>query len=384
MSKLSAIHKIFLITVFSFVTCTSSLAAETVIVYKSDALYHYRIPAITANTSKKITNIYAFAEKRIRNTNNQCGDSGEIDIVMKTSSDKGVHWSSESIVAGNIDISTELSAKNAYTNPTVLYQNNRLHLIFNTHLRDQCASTKNSKSLNKLIKGDRKFWYMYSSDEGKSWSKATQILIPTELQDRVDMVGPGNGITTKDGRIIFPASGKNIMSDDSGKSWSVLKMLHGGSESTVVELCSGQLMRNDRPGFSSTKFLSASNTPNNRVYSIGNSEGTTWSDWQAMHGIIMPVNPWVQASLIKLGCTQDNKTILAFSTPNHPKSREKMSVFISEDSGITWYKKQQFTKGKSDYSSLTKLSNHKSAILYEDGYGADSIKYSSFSIEKLK
>ena len=299
---------------------------------------------------------------------------------MKTSSDKGVHWSSESIITGNIDISAKISDKDAYTNPTVLYQNNKLHLIFNTHLRDKCASTKNSKSLNKIIKGDRKFWYMYSSDEGKSWSKATQILIPTELQDRVDMVGPGNGITTKDGRIIFPASGKNIISNDSGKSWSVLKMLHGGSESTVVELCSGQLMRNDRPGFSSTKFLSASNTPNNRVYSIGNSEGTTWSDWQAMHGIIMPVNPWVQASLIKLGCTQDNKTILAFSTPNHPKSREKMSVFISEDSGITWYKKQQFTKGKSDYSSLVKISNNNLGILYEDEFGAEKIKYTSVSI----
>tara|TARA_R110000765_G_scaffold224836_2_gene328825 strand:- start:5420 stop:6097 length:678 start_codon:yes stop_codon:yes gene_type:complete len=225
---------------------------------------------------------------------------------------------------------------------------------------------------------------MYSSDEGKSWSKATQIMIPSELQDRVDMVGPGNGIATKDGRLIFPASGKNIISNDSGKSWSVLKTLHGGSESTVVELCNGQLMRNDRPGFNSTKFLSEPNKPNNRVYSIGNSEATRWSNWQAMKGVIMPTNPWVQASLIKLDCTLSNQTILAFSTPNHPKSREKMSIFISNDSGATWNKNQQLTNGKSDYSSLTTLSDHKGAILYEDGYGANSIKYSSFSIEKLK
>ena len=384
MLKLPIIYKTSLVTALSCLTFTLSLAAETAIVYKSDTLYHYRIPAITANTSKRTTHLYAFAEKRIRNTNNRCGDSGEIDIVMKTSSDKGVHWSSESIVVGNIDISTEISAKDAYTNPTVLYQNNNLHLVFNTHLRDKCASTKNSKSLNKLVKGDRKFWHMYSSDEGKSWSKATQIIIPSELQDRVDMVGPGNGIATKDGRLIFPASGKNIISNDSGKSWSVLKMLHGGSESTVVELCSGQLMRNDRPGFSSTKFLSEPNKPNNRVYSIGNSEAARWSDWQAMKGVIMPTNPWVQASLIKLGCTPSNQTVLAFSTPNHPKSREKMSIFISNDSGTTWNKNQQFTKGKSDYSSLTTLSDHKGAILYEDGYGANSIKYSNFSIEKTK
>lgn len=349
-------------------------------VYESDANYHYRIPAIVADTSDQPTRLYAFSEKRHRGTNLKCGDSGEIDIVMKTSNDNGIHWSSESIVAGNTNISKEIGSKDAYTNPTVLYTKNGIHLIFNTHLKSQCASGKQVLSSQRIKVGDREFWHSYSSNEGKTWSEAKQITIPSNLRDRVDMVGPGNGIMTENGRLVFPASGKNLISSDYGKTWSVRKMKHGGSEATIVELCNGNLMRNDRPGFTNTKFLLSKKEPNNRVYSVGSNKGESWSDWKEMKGITMPINPWVQASLIKLGCTNANQTVLAFSTPNHIKSREKMSIFISKDSGIKWQKVSQLTNSKSDYSSLVKLSNDKLGILYEDGFGAKSIKYSSINL----
>lgn len=345
------------------------------IVYKSNSHYHYRIPAIIADTSKKNTHLYAFSEKRHRGTNLKCGDSGEIDIVMKSSKDNGVSWSPEMTVVGELPISKEINQFQAYTNPTVLYAKNGIHLIFNTHLSLKCASGKKVSSSQRMKIDDRKFWHSFSSDGGKTWSTPKQILIPIALRDRVDMVGPGNGITTEDGRLIFPASGKNLISNNYGKTWSVSKMQHGGSEATIVELCNGNLLRNDRPGFTHTKFLSGKEEANNRVYSIGNNKGVRWSSWKAMKGITMPINPWVQASLVKLGCTNDNQTVLAFSTPNHAKSREKMSIFISKDSGINWQKQSQLTEGKSDYSSLVKLSNDKLGILYENGFGAKSIKY---------
>lgn len=361
-------------------TSLSVYANNDTIVYESDSNYHYRIPAIVADASDQPTRLYAFSEKRHRGTNLNCGDSGEIDIVMKTSNDNGIHWSSESIVVGNANISKEISDKDAYTNPTVLYTKDSIHLVFNTHLKSQCASGKKVLSSQRMKVGDRKFWHSYSSNGGKTWSKAKQITIPSTLRDRVDMVGPGNGIMTKDGRLIFPASGKNLISNDYGKTWSVSKMKHGGSEATIVELCNGKLMRNDRPGFTNTKFLTSKKEPNNRVYSIGSNKGDSWSDWKVMDGITMPINPWVQASLVQLGCTNDNQTVLAFSTPNHIKSREKMSIFISKDSGIKWQKASQLTNSKSDYSSLVKLSNNKLGILYEDGFGAKSIKYSSINL----
>ena len=362
------------------ITSLSAYANNNVIVYESDSNYHYRIPAIVADVSDKPTRLYAFSEKRHRGTNLNCGDSGEIDIVMKTSNDNGIHWSSESIVVGNANISTEIGTKDAYTNPTVLYTKNNIHLIFNTHLKSQCASGKQVLSSQRMKVGDRKFWHSYSSNGGKTWSKAKQITIPSNLRDRVDMVGPGNGIMTKDGRLIFPASGKNLISNDYGKTWSVSKMRHGGSEATIVELCNGNLMRNDRPGFTNTKFSVSKKEPNNRVYSISNGKGDKWSKWQTMEGIVMPTDPWVEASLIKLGCTDSNQTILAFSTPNHSKSREKMSIFISKDSGNSWRKQYQLTENKSDYSSLVKLSDDKVGILYEDAFAVKRILFSAINL----
>lgn len=367
---------------FVLTLCNISYAQENSLVYKSNSNYHYRIPAITVDKTSYPNALYAFAEKRHRDTNTFCKDSGEIDIVMKSSLDNGISWSTETIVIGNKPVDTNIDQYQAYTNPTVLYGKDKIHLMFNTHLKHQCAVTVKKLSTSKLKKGDRKFWYSYSIDNGKTWSKAVQIFIPLILRERVDMVGPGNGILTKDEEIIFPAAGKNLVSNDYGKSWSVTKVKHGGSEATVVELCDGRLMRNDRPGFNNTKFLLDNNKPNNRVYSVSNKKGDKWSKWQAMRGVIMPTNPWVQASLIKVGCTPNNETILAFSTPNHPRFRENMSVFISQDSGKTWKKKQQLTKEKNDYSSLIKLPNERIGILYEDGFGVKSIRYSHLSIRK--
>jgi len=137
-------------------------------------------------------------------------------------------------LAGDRPIPQFIDANQLYTNPTVLYTYDKLHIIFNTHLRLKCASGNNQKA-NIFVKGDRKFWYSYSSDQGKIWSRATEIPIPKDLQDRIDMIGPGNGIKTYDDRIIFPASGKNIVSYDKGESWEIEPVPCGGSESTIVQ-----------------------------------------------------------------------------------------------------------------------------------------------------
>lgn len=355
-------------------------AVEDTIVYASTDSYHYRIPAITTDNQASFPKLYAFAERRKKNSNMDCKDSGEVDIVMKTSTNGGLHWSSERVVAGNKSISIDIDQHQSFTNPTALYANGKLHLMFNTHLKEQCSISKTASKTAIFRKGYRKFWHTFSQDDGKTWSVTKEIDIPSSLQDRVDMVGPGNGIITDNNHLIFPASGKNLISHDDGKNWIVTATPHGGSEGTIVQLCDKQLMRNDRPGFTNTKYILGKNKPNNRVYSIGDKSGNSWSEWQIMTGITMPINPWVQASLVKIGCSDSNETTLAFSTPNHPKSREKMSIFFSEDSGVTWQKRRQLTDGKSDYSSLVKISKNELGILFEEGHGAATINFASMLI----
>merc|ERR1712093_839633 len=71
-----------------------------------------------------------------------------------------------------------------------------------------------------------------------------------------DAVGPGIGIQTKlgehAGRLVIPAIGRNIYSDDHGEHWKyqIMPTIDDRivtSEGTIVELTDGRLMRNDRP-----------------------------------------------------------------------------------------------------------------------------------------
>jgi len=71
------------------------------------------------------------------------------------------------------------------------------------------------------------------------------------------------------------------------------------------------------------------------VFTISDITGKKWSPWYVMENIVMPVDPWVEASMIKFDCLSNHQTRLTFSTPNHPHLREKMSLFISNDSGKT-------------------------------------------------
>ena len=79
-------------TVFFFASCEnkSNIAA----IFTEEALFTngvggyacYRIPAIVSN---KKGVLFAFAEGRVNN----CGDYGNVDILLRISTDNGSHWS---------------------------------------------------------------------------------------------------------------------------------------------------------------------------------------------------------------------------------------------------------------------------------------------------
>ena len=86
--------KILTIIAISMLAAASSYAQkhETVIFKKGDNGYHtFRIPALIQTKSG---DILAFAEGR----KNSGGDSGDIDMVMKRSTDGGKTWGEMSIV----------------------------------------------------------------------------------------------------------------------------------------------------------------------------------------------------------------------------------------------------------------------------------------------
>jgi len=129
------------------------LAQEKVPVFISGTDQHksFRIPAIIMLPNK---DLLAFCEGRV----NGSGDFGDINIVMKTSHDKGVTWSkintivdADSLQAGNPAPVVDL------TDP--LYPSGRIFLFYNTGNNHESEVRKGN--------GLREVWYKTSVDGGK-------------------------------------------------------------------------------------------------------------------------------------------------------------------------------------------------------------------------
>lgn len=281
----------------------------------------------------------------------------------------------------------EMEAAAPYTNQGELYKNGeRIGNIY-----------KNSELtfLNTCY-----LWLTYSDDDGLTWSLPKDIT--PEVKDewmKFCGTGPGMGIQTKNGRLIFPAyctnergvqSSFNVYSDDNGKTWH-----QGGSpnnsgnmetatghltESCIVELDNGHLMQ----------FMRSYN--GQVTTSVSTDEGITWNAPAQQSGV---KDPYCQMAAVhypgKLLDPADGqeKEALIFSNPG-PKTnvhttngREYGSVriaFVNEDDTLNWDYRKVIEEKKYLYSSLTVMNNGNIGLIYEhESYAMVGAAFTSFS-----
>ncbi len=313
----------------------------------------FRIPAIV--TTAKGT-VLAFAEAR----KNNCGDSGDIDLVVRRSGDGGKSWSDIIVIW---DDGTNTCGNPA---PVVDQKTGKIILLATWNLgTDHESQIINCKSID-----TRRIYALSSLDDGTNWSNAREI---TSIVKKSDWTwyatGPCNGIQMRSkkhsGRLVIPCdhieSGSKkyfshtIYSDDGGNNWVL-----GGStptdqvnECTVAELPNGKLMLNMR-NYNSTRI---------RQTSVSRDGGESWSTLKGDTTLIEPV---CQASLIWYD-HKGRKPFLAFSNPANQKSRSNMTVRISYDRGRSWKLNSVLFEGPSAYSNLVVLPNGNLACLYEAG-----------------
>ena len=170
----------------------------------------------------------------------------------------------------------------------------------------------------------------WSDDDGASWGgpvDMTQHLVPEDYA--WDAVGPGIGIQTMvgpgAGRLVIPAIGRNIYSDDNGRSWRYQRIHARTSEGTIVELANGVLMRNDRAVRSLWK------QHRRRMVSFGSIDAESWSPW-IPHAILL--DPASQGSVLRY--TSANPSRILFLNSASTKTRTTMRVRISYDEGLSW------------------------------------------------
>lgn len=223
--------------------------------------------------------------------------------------------------------------------------------------------------------------YLYltsSTDGGANWSAPTLINVKY-ASEQTCLVGPGKGIVTSSGRIIYPVyeytNGKQytsvIYSDDQGKTWKrSANMDRGTSEATITE-ADGKLYMFTRGA---------------RGYYVSTDNGATWGTQQKVTDIYYYTD--CQMNAITYSKKIDGKTaiLLSAGTGKGTNNRVNGKIFVGlvQDNGsITWKYERAVNSGKYQYSCLSELKDGTVALLYEDGDASEQfVKYSIEDIAK--
>ena len=323
-----------------------------------DGYHTYRIPAMVVTTNGTVL---AFCEGRKKGR----GDSGDIDTLLKRSTDGGKNWSAQQLIWSDDE--------NTCGNPTPVVDRTTgivwLLMCWN-------SGTINEKQISaKAVREGRRVFICHSADDGVTWTKPEEITASVKEPGwGWYATGPVNGIQLERGehrgRLVIPAnhsesSGKKgtntvsrshvIYSDDHGKSWHI-----GGiedkktNESTVAELSNGDVMQNMR----------SYHNRNQRIVATSKDGGDSWSPIRFDATLVEPV---CQGSLFRYSWPDDaGKSRLLFSNPASLK-REKLTVRLSYDEGTTWAVSKVLHEGPAAYSCLTRLPDGSIGCLFECG-----------------
>ncbi len=312
--------------------------------------YHtYRIPALAVTVQGTVL---AFCEGRTQGQ----GDSGDIDLLMRRSTDHGATWSAPQTVWDD----------DAHTcgNPSpVVDRGTGIVWLLMTWNR---GDDREAQIIDGTSRDTRRVFVSCSRDDGLTWSKAAEITQDVKQTNWTwYATGPGAGIQlergSRAGRMVIPcdhieAGTKRyyshvICSDDQGRSWRL-----GGrtpvdrvNECQVAELRDGRLVLNMR-NYDPAKRL--------RQVAFSADAGTTWGDQRFDEALVEPI---CQASLRRCG------EVLLFSNPADTKARVNLTVRVSRDEGRSWAADRVLESGPSAYSDLADLGNGLAACLYERG-----------------
>jgi sialidase-1 len=362
-----------------FICISFSLFAQETLVFEGGKEGHaiYRIPAIISIPNGELL---AFAEGRV----NGQDDFGDINLVMKRSSDQGKTWSKlqmlvdyDSLQAGNPAPVVDLYDPE--------FPEGVIYLFYN--------SGNNHEYDVRLNKGVREVWMIRSLDLGKSWEDPVNITAkvhkpnnpkfnpsyanPADWRHYANT--PGHAFQFQNGKYkgrIFVAANHSqgppkedfmeyqahgFFTDDHGKSFQVSESIQfpGSNESIAAELPDDRMImsiRNQRGDI------------RQRILAFSEDGGATWSEQYFEPSLEDPV---CQGSILSFE-DPSGKVILAHSNNDNPSQRNDLTIKWSEDLGKTWgnpvlleHTEISGNESWTAYSDLVYLENGQLGILYE-------------------
>lgn len=357
---------VLFVLVFSFANIFAQ--SKAVFVSGTEGYKSFRIPAII---KAKNGDLLAFCEGRVNNA----GDFGNIKIVLKRSNDDGKTWSALQIVASNDTLQAGSPAPVVDLTDT-RFPEGRIFLFYNTGNGHEMELRKG--------KSHRDVFYKTSTDNGKTWSEATDITLQVNriYQPQINPLWnfkedwrtyantPGHALQFHEGKYkgrIYVAANHSsgdpkselkdyqahgYYTDDHGATFHLSETVpfEGSNESTAAQLSSNFLMMNSR-----------NQTGKYRIVSLSKNGGETWDTTFVDHNLPDPI---CEGSLLNIG-TKKGKAILAFCNNIDKNRRDSLSLRISFDEGRTWKKKMLIESKNTGYSDIVKVSRKKIGVLYE-------------------
>lgn len=224
------------------------------------------------------------------------------------------------------------------------------------------------------VKQSSQFLITKSNDDGLTWSEPVNITPQTMRPEWwLYAPAPGHGITLKDGTLVFPTQGRDstgmpfsniTYSKDGGKTWITSNPAWSNTtECMAVELDNGAIMLNMRDNRNYGKV-----SPNGRRICITTDLGKTWTEHPTSHRVL--TEPTCMASLHTHYYTQngERKSLLAFFNPDSHANRNRLTLKLSFDEGMTWPREHWVMLdewGGFGYSCITSIDENTLGIVYE-------------------
>ncbi|MET7284648.1 sialidase family protein [Streptomyces sp. NPDC005573] len=331
----------------------------------------YRVPAVVMTPRGTVL---AFAEGR----HDGAGDSGDIDVVLRRSTDGGRTWGPPSVVAAG--------RGDTRGNPAPVVDPRTGAVVLLTSYNSGAVTEA------QIMRGEvgpeqgRRVFAQRSQDDGIRFTPPRDITSEVKPPGwRWYATGPGHAVALTHGphagRLVVPANhsaapppgspdtgqearwygGHALLSDDGGRTWRLgfVDDTYDGAananETSATELPDGRLYFSSRDQNGSA--------PGNRLDTYSSDGGATLDRPYAVQPALDDV-PVVQGSVLQL---RGHRAPLLFSGPSVPTARRAPALWASTDAGRTFTRLLTLSERPAAYSDLVQLGHGTVGVLHETG-----------------